>query len=195
MNLSNMGKTVKAARKGIHLFKDRLKNQGVYTTLQWIYGRGIPSLTGIPILRYCRITPQIYVGAQFREKGKELLKREGINAVVNMRIEFDDAAEGLSLDHYCHLPTIDDDAPSIAALTRGVAFIHEIIEQGGKVYIHCAGGVGRAPTMAAAYYISQGMTLEQALGLIRKSRPFINVMPAQMERLYEWQKIYHVENS
>ena len=37
--------------------------------------------------------------------------------------------------------------------------------------------------MAAAYFMSQGYTLEDALGLIRKARPFINPMPSQFEQL------------
>ena len=39
---------------------------------------------------------------------------------------------------------------------RGVCFIDAEINRGGKVYIHCAVGCGRAPTMTAAYLISTG---------------------------------------
>jgi protein-tyrosine phosphatase len=55
------------------------------------------------------------------------------------------------------------------------------------VYIHCAGGVGRAPTLAAAYFITQGMTLDEALALIRRTRPFIHIMPAQMDQLRQFE--------
>ena len=68
-------------------------------------------------------------------------------------------------------------------LNQGVDFINKAIAQGGKVYIHCGGGVGRAPAMAAAYFISQGYERDQAIELIRKARPFIRIMPAQMEQL------------
>lgn len=100
-----------------------------------------------------------------------------------MRSEFDDAAHGLALESYCHLPTLDDAAPSLEHLEQGVVFIHQAVSEGGKVYIHCSGGVGRGPTMAAAYFISQGHTLDEALALLRKSRPFINIMPVQMDQL------------
>ncbi|MEI7987843.1 MAG: dual specificity protein phosphatase [Chloroflexota bacterium] len=181
-----MDKVINTTRKGFRIFKERVKKQGMGITLVWIYGRGIPAITGVPILRYCKITPEVYVGSQFRLKGKHLLEREGINAVVNMRKEFDDAAHDLTLEHYCHLPTIDDDAPSMQALTRGVTFMQDVITGGGKIYVHCAGGVGRAPTMAAAYYISQGMSVSDALALITNVRPFIYITPIQMERLSEW---------
>ena len=47
------------------------------------------------------------------------------------------------------------------------------IEQGNGVYIHCGVGVGRAPTVAAAYLVSTGMTPEEAWTMLRAIRPFI----------------------
>ena len=161
----------------------RLRTQGVRTSLVWLYGRGIPAVTGVPLLRYSRVTPQIYVGPQHRHAGKRRLEQEGIRHSVNMRSEFDDAAHGLALENYRHLPTVDDTPPSLEHLKQGIAFIRQAVSEGGKVYIHCSGGVGRAPTLATAYFISQGHTLDEALALIRKSRPFINLMPEQMEQL------------
>ncbi|MBI5960592.1 MAG: dual specificity protein phosphatase family protein, partial [Chloroflexi bacterium] len=107
---------------------------------------------------------------------------------VNLRTEFDDAAHGLSLAQYCHLPTVDDGAPTFDHLEKGVDFIRQVVDSGGKVYIHCAGGVGRAPTMAAAYFISRGLSLDEALKLIRKTRPFINIMPPQMDQLKQFEE-------
>jgi protein-tyrosine phosphatase len=108
-----------------------------------------------------------------------------------MRIEFDDAEHGLALANYCYLPTIDDAAPTMAHLEEGAAFAQRVIADGGKVYIHCAGGIGRAPTMASAYFMSQGMTLDAAIELIKGPRPFINIMPPQMTRLREFE-VKHV---
>ena len=137
-------------------------------TLQWAWGRGIPKITGVPLLRYSRVTPQIYVGPQYNKLGKRILQREGITGDVNMRVEFDDAAHGLALEQYCHLPTVDDAAPAVDHLQKGVDFIAGVVQGGGKVYIHCKAGVGRAPTMAAAYFLSQGMTLDEVIALIKR---------------------------
>jgi protein-tyrosine phosphatase len=68
-------------------------------------------------------------------------------------------------------------------LHQGVTFIQAVVAKGGKVYIHCHGGVGRAPTMAAAYFVSQGYSPAQAVEVIRKARPFIELKPAQLEQL------------
>jgi predicted protein tyrosine phosphatase len=185
-----MKKYSRLFRKGWYIFKRRLRTQGLRTTLLWMYGRGLPSITGVPLLQFCQVTPQLYVGSQFNRLGKRMLERQGFNSSVNMRIEHDDAALGLALDQYLYLPTIDDDAPTIEHLTKGVEFIHASIHSGGKVYIHCGAGVGRAPTMAAAYLISRGHTLDEALALIRKVRPFITITTPQMAQLQHFEKLY-----
>jgi protein-tyrosine phosphatase len=165
------------------LFMFRLRNQGLATTLLWMYVRIGAFITGIPFFRYCQVTPEVFVGPQYRKLGKRALMRWGITASVNMRTEYDDALHGLTLDQYCYLPTVDDQAPTLDQLGRGVEFINQVVSRGGKVYIHCTGGIGRAPTMAAAYFIYQGMQLEDAIGLIEETRPFIHIMPPQLEQL------------
>lgn len=176
-----------ALGKGGRIVIRRLQTQGWRTTALWAYARGIPYITGVPLLAYSRVTPMLYVGPQYRARGKRALARAGITHIVNMRSEFDDAAHGLipqdAPGRYCHLPTTDDAAPSPAHLAQGAAFIREAIGGGGKVYIHCSAGVGRAPTMAAAYLIEQGCDMDAALDLIRKARPFIYLTPPQMQAL------------
>lgn len=176
-------------QKGIRIIVRRFQIQGFSTTILWMYGRGLPAVTGIPLLKFSKVTPYLFVGPQFRKNGKRHLEANGINACVNMRIEKDDVAYGLALDKYLHLPTIDDEAPSIEQLTLGVDFIRQIINSGGKVYIHCGAGVGRAPSMAAAYLMAEGASLSQAIKIIQKARPFITITPPQMTRLVEYEAI------
>lgn len=178
-----MQKVTHLPRKAWQIIKRRFKDQGTATTLIWLYGRGLSGLTGVPILQFSRVTPNLFVGSQFNTLGKHMLNRSGIDACVNMRIEHDDAAFGLALTRYLHLPTIDDDAPSIEHLNQGVEFIREVINEGGKVYIHCGAGVGRAPSMAAAYLMAEGRSLDESLAMIRRVRPFIWITAPQMEQL------------
>lgn len=178
-------------RKGITIFERRLREQGISTTLLWIYGRIIPWVTGKPLLQFCEVTPQLYVGPQYRANGLEFLRKSGIHAVVNMRIEKDDAKLGLAPSQYCYLPTVDDEAPSLLHLQEGVQFIDRVIQDGGKVYIHCGAGVGRAPTMAAAYLISSGKNLSEALQMIKKARPFITITSPQMKALRVFEEHYN----
>jgi hypothetical protein len=186
-----MKKFTRILTKGWSILNRRLRTQGLRTTLLWAYGRGLPGITGVPLLEFCQVTPNLYVGSQFNLFGKRMLEQRGIQACVNMRIEKDDAAIGLALARYLHLPTVDDDAPSTENLQKGVEFIREIIQSGGKVYIHCGAGVGRAPTMAAAYLIAEGHSLDEALAMIRKVRPFITITPPQLQQLKQFKETLH----
>ncbi len=182
-----MANLLKQLGKAAHILGRRLNKDGVWVTFQWAYARGLPYVTGIPTYSFSRITSDLYVGPQHRARALPSMREHGITAIVNMRIEHDDADHGEALPEYCYLPTIDDTAPTIKHLEEGVAFITRVLTDGGKVYIHCAGGIGRAPTMAAAYFVSTGMTLDEAVALIKMTRPFINIMPPQWDvlRAYE----------
>ncbi len=175
--------------KAVRILVHRLTSQGVVTTLKWATGRGFLKLTGIPLVRFTRITPEVWVGGQYGPRGKRKLLRHGVNAGVNMRIEFDDAAHDLAFEHYCHLPTVDETAPTLDHLQEGVEFMQRVIEARGSVYVHCAGGVGRAPSMAAAYFMSQGMTLDEAVTLIQQVRPYVDLLPPQVSRLQEFEAL------
>src|SRR4026207_575482 len=77
-------------RNSLRNFVYRLRTQGWRAALIRLGGHGLPRLTGIPFVRYSRITPEIYVGAQISPVGKKQLKAWGITSSVNMRDEFDD---------------------------------------------------------------------------------------------------------
>ena len=184
---------LKALSKGISTVSGRIREQGIRVTALWAYARGIPKVTGVPLLEYSRITDSLYVGPQYREGGKRALLRAGITHVVNMRSEFDDDAHGLTLSYdnsagYCYLPTIDDEPIAPAHISKGIAFIDKAVKEGGRVYIHCSAGVGRAPSMAAAYLISKGYGTEDALALISRARPFIRPTPNQIHALKRFEK-------
>src|SRR5690606_26126006 len=82
-----------------------------------------------------------------------------------------------------HLPTVDNEAPSLIHLEQGVDFIREYVQKGEGVYIHCWEGLGRGPTMAAAYLVSTGLTPDEAWGKIRETRPFIRPTEVQQKQL------------
>ena len=170
----------------IQLVLRHLREQGLITTLKWAYAVGVPYITGDLPLRYSRITPHLYVGAQHGQRGLARLKREGIDAVVNLRDERNDAEHGLNLTDYSYIPVIDHTAPKLDDLDKGVTFIRETIAKGDKVYVHCHSGVGRAPTLAAAYLIAEGATVDEAVAQVTKARPFIRILPDQLKRLHEY---------
>jgi protein-tyrosine phosphatase len=165
----------------LYIIYRRLKELGPKPTWLWIKDKIKRRTLGFSPPEISRVTPHVYVGGQHKRHGLDAMREQGITAVVNMREEADDAAKGVLLDHYLWLPTPDDAPPSLEDLARGVDFIEFHAEQGEGVYIHCAAGVGRAPTMAAAYLVRQGASPEQAWKRIQKGRPFVRVTPLQLE--------------
>jgi protein-tyrosine phosphatase len=98
----------------------------------------------------------------------------GVTLVINMRIErrpYPDS-HNPPMDRLW-LPTIDHPLfpIPIKALRRGSRAALETIEQGGKVFVHCAAGVHRSVAQAAAILIAQGRPLSEAMTLIKAQRP------------------------
>lgn len=178
--MTKIGKTLV---KNVGIMWSRLTRQGLAVTVSWATDHLVRVITGAPIRRVSQITPHLHVGGQYRRRGWRLLEKRGIAAVVNLRTEFDDKAAGIAPDRYLYLPAIDDTPPTLEQLGEGVAFIAEEVAQGRGVYIHCGAGVGRAPTMAAAYLVSTGLAPDEAWARIRSVRPFIRVKPGQIEQI------------
>ncbi len=173
-------------KKGFAILYYRLTHQGWRTTFWWAVDHLVRRVSGAPVRRLSQIAPLLHVGGQYRRRGWKRLVARGVGAVVNMRIEFDDRAAGIAPPHYLHLPTVDDEAPTMEQLRQGVAFIGEQTAAGRGVYIHCGAGVGRAATMAAACLVSTGLSPEQAWATLRRARPFVKPTAVQVACIEQW---------
>ncbi|GAB4514612.1 MAG: hypothetical protein OHK0046_16970 [Anaerolineae bacterium] len=165
---------------------DQVRTQGLWLALLSGVDKLTRIVTGGPAWRYSRISPRIILGGQPATRVLSRLMAAGVVGIINMRAEHDYAEQADLLDlKYIYLPTIDQSAPSLKDLWRGIAFIDESVKEGGSVYIHCWEGLGRGPTMAAAYFVSQGASPTEAWQKIRETRPFIRPTKEQMEQLIE----------
>ena len=150
---------------------------------------------GIPNLKRCQITADLFLGSQYTKAGLKKLKALGITAIVNMRMHdvYEKARyEGIK---YLHLPTVDNTPPPLAILIEGATFIDNEIKNKGKVYVHCRQGLGRGPTMALAYLIKSGLTYNDAFALIKRVRTFISPRPGQITRLKELEAYYRSQEN
>lgn len=68
-------------------------------------------------------------------------------------------------------PVHDMHAPSLEAATRLLAELHARLDAGDGLLVHCGAGIGRAGTVAAALLVTGGVPLDDALRLVRASRP------------------------
>lgn len=63
-------------------------------------------------------------------------------------------------------PITDFGVPSPLQMQGILQSIQSALSQGGKVYVHCKGGIGRTGTVAATWLTEHGLDDEQALALL-----------------------------
>jgi histidinol-phosphate aminotransferase len=68
-------------------------------------------------------------------------------------------------------------------------FIHEQLRLGRRVLIHCAEGISRSCVIGAAYLYECGMSLDEAIELIRSKRPIVDPAPLLLRALHDY---YHI---
>ncbi len=170
----------------VYIIYRRLREHGIRITYLWVRDKVQRRLLGFSPSDLSQILPTLYVGGQQYKHGLSRMRALGITAVVNMREESDDVKRGVTLDHHLWLPTTDDTPPSIEDLDRGVAFITKHILAGHSVYVHCAAGVGRAPTMAVAYLVSTGLEPKQAWDKLIQARPFVRPTLPQLDIIEDY---------
>lgn len=164
-----------------------LASTGPRAILLRVIDQAYRKIRGAPLWTLSQVTPQLFLGGQHHRRGWRAMQARGITAIVNLReTKFSDAAKGIGGERHLHLATVDNTPPTVADLMRGAALIGDEIQRGGKVYIHCGVGVGRAPTMAAAFLMSTGLSAEEALQQIKKARPFVHLTDEQRDTLDEF---------
>ena len=94
-------------------------------------------------------------------------------------------------------PITDFGVPSPLQMQGILQSIQSALSQGGKVYVHCKGGIGRTGTVAATWLTEQGLDDEQALALLlqkwqamdkRFEEPHTPETQAQREFVRTWHK-------
>ncbi len=141
-------------------------------------------------LEYNEITSNIYIGTNMccQTHFEEELLKKGLSADISLEEDRLDAPFGVK--YYLWLPTKDQAPPTQEQLKIGVRNIDEMINLGKKIYVHCKNGHGRAPTLVAAYFISKGAGVEEAIQKIKEKRPSVHLQESQIEALREYKKSF-----
>jgi protein-tyrosine phosphatase len=156
--------------------------------LKFGFFRWATEITGIPVSRYSRVNEFLYIGGKLSKVGVFYLRIHQFKAILNLQSEFDDRKFSLKGFDYRHIKCQEFSGIPILELSEGVNFIKSVSKKKQKVYVHCAEGVGRAPTMATAFLISEGQELSSAVLQVKKSRPFINILDIQIRSLEDYAK-------
>ena len=132
-------------------------------------------------------------GGIWHEENMEALVAEGVTHIIDMQIEFDDRplAQPYGIK-VLYNPTDDDFQPKPPDLFQpGVEFaLAALDETEGKVYIHCAAGVHRAPMMTLAILRVLGWSLEDAKDLIQTRRFIVDFADVYVESVEQFIRTY-----
>ncbi|MFB0506085.1 MAG: dual specificity protein phosphatase family protein [Thermodesulfobacteriota bacterium] len=120
----------------------------------------------------------------------EKLYQEGFRTIISLLDEreqtpnYDIGKVGtLGFKRYS-IPVKDFSVPMLDDFKTFLKTIHRALEE-GKVLVHCQAGLGRTGTMAAAYWIGKGLSVNEAIKMIRKSNPSVVETDGQENSLYE----------
>jgi protein-tyrosine phosphatase len=78
-----------------------------------------------------------------------------------------------------HKPTLDFHPVELFDLVEAVLFIESVVSSGGRVLVHCAGGVGRSSVVTAGYLHYTGVDLYDAVVHVRSRVPGALEVPWQ----------------
>ena len=138
------------------------------------------------------IRPALLVGEYpLPEDAAWLAEEHGVTAVVSLQDDADLAGKGLELralerayrTHglaFHRIPVPDGDDRNLAArLGEIVTTISRVVDEGGRVYLHCNAGLNRAPTAAIAYlHVREGLPLAAARDEVKQRRHCVPYMRA-----------------
>ena len=146
----------------------------------------VPADPGVIGITFCpgKYQPTALTGSWARDLCLDLdaVRRWGADAVVtlvtaeelrNLRVEAmgaEVAARGMT---WLHLPIEDVSTPTVqweTAWREARSALHAILDDGGRMVVHCKGGLGRAGLVAARLLIERGMPPDVAIAAVRDVR-------------------------
>jgi len=138
---------------------------------------------------YCKITPYIYLGSNMccGDHFTKLLQL-GVTADIDLQLKKEEFERPKGMEIFLWLPTIDHHAPSHTQLIIGIQTIRALVASKTKVYVHCRFGHGRSPSLVIAYFIAEGMSYREAHALVKKQRPEVHLLPAQVSGMEQFEK-------
>jgi len=128
---------------------------------------------------YSRLTDKVFVGAAVGSAADvDQLVAAGVTAIVDARVEFDDAAILMAFYPsvlYLYDPTADDGVhpKPVHWFQSALGFALPLIVQPKPncVLFHCAAGIARGPSLAYCVLRALGWSKDDAFNLIKSKRP------------------------
>lgn len=127
------------------------------------------------------VVPDRLLAGRF-PKGKKLQQclDAGVTFFLNLtenheleQLEEKASKQGSAIKHI-RMPIKDHATPDLGYMKKILDTIDDALEEGHKVYVHCAAGRGRTGTVIGCYLVRKGMTGSEALIHLAKCRASTN---------------------
>jgi protein-tyrosine phosphatase len=92
----------------------------------------------------------------------------------------------ITVGYVRHNITVKDFCPPTVEQLEQFVKLVDGLSPGTKTIVHCEGGTGRTGTFAAAYWVTKGMSVADALMYVRQVRPHAVETAEQEEVLTEF---------
>lgn len=121
----------------------------------------------------------------------ERLRGDGFRILVSLLCEEEqapryDIARATALGYVRHNIAVKDFChPTVGQLEQFVKLV-DALPPGTNIIVHCEGGTGRTGTFAAAYWVTKGMTVADAIIYVRRARGYAVETPEQQGVLTEF---------
>jgi len=117
-------------------------------------------------------------GIPLGEKDLRSLYAQGIRGIITLtehpltiQAEIEpDVLDEIGLTNL-HAPILDQHPPDSDTMWKTIRFINQMKEQHRPTLIHCHAGVGRTGTVIHAYYLAEGLSLEETKAKVKKLKP------------------------
>jgi hypothetical protein len=119
------------------------------------------------------------------------LRGDGFGVLISLLCEEEqapsyDIAYATALGYVRHNIAVKDFCPPTVEQLEQFVKLVDGLSPGTKTIVHCEGGTGRTGTFAAAYWVTKGRTVADALMYVRKVRRHAVEAPEQEEMLTEF---------
>jgi len=151
--------------------------------------------------RQCQeIVPNLLLGPFLVSKSLEMLRDLGITHILCIR----DVKEAFSVRArfpqnfvYLELDVRDNEEQNlIRVYPQARNFINTALQSGGKVLVHCNGGISLSPSFVIMYVMEQyEMTSDDAIQLVQNKRYCISPNGGFMSQIKEFEPIYRAQRT
>ncbi|KAF9974366.1 tyrosine protein phosphatase yvh1, partial [Modicella reniformis] len=144
----------------------------------------MPSSSGKSINEMQEVIPNLFLSGIEPAESRTQLNANGITHIIQITPVLYSPFPSTFV--YKIIPVLDmDETNLIKHFPDTYKFIHEAIEEGGKVLVHCMGGASRSVTIVCAYLMkSKNMTADEAVSAVQLIRSIAEPNDGFMTQLY-----------